>query len=236
MKIFAKIRFFWGAFIIGFVVVAFMIPATYIAPNKKGRILHYFNRWIMFLIGGKVEQIGEADPSATLLIFNHQGIIDIVAFEALQTSHVSWVAKKELFEIPLFGKIMNRTDMISIDRENKSGLIKLIKDAKESIESKGRPVAIFPEGTRAKTQELLPFRAGTKFIANKLNMRVQPIVITGSKALLNEHEQIAQSATVKYSYLPSFDVKDMGEHWFDETRVQMQQVIDDELAHHSRSR
>jgi len=236
MKIYAKIRFYWGAFVIGFIVAVFMIPATYIAPDKKGEILHYFNRWIIFLIGGKIEQIGEADPSATLLIFNHQGIIDIIAYEALQEAHVCWVAKQELFNIPLFGLIMHKTKMISVDRENKAGLMKLIKDSKEMIVSSKRPVAIFPEGTRTKYQELLPFRGGTKFIAKKLELRVQPIVITGSKALLNEHEHIAQSATVKYTYLPSFDVKDADEHWFDKTRLQMQQVIDDELAHHNRSR
>ncbi len=236
MKIFAKIRFYWGAFIIACVVALLMIPATYIAPHRKGEILHYFNRLIIFLLGGKLEQVGAVDPDANLFVMNHQGIIDIVGLEALQRAHVSWVAKKELFELPLFGKIMHRTDQISIDRENKAGLIKLIKDVKESIEHKGRPVAIFPEGTRTKGQELLHFRAGAKFIASKLAMRIQPIVITGSKELLDEHDHTGHSAIVRYIYLEPFDVKEAGENWYEEMRENMQKVIDAELADHSRSR
>jgi 1-acyl-sn-glycerol-3-phosphate acyltransferase len=73
-------------------------------------------------------------------------------------------------------------------------------------------------------------------IANKLGLKVQPVVITGSKHLLNEHNQTAHSSTVKYTYLPTIDVKNAPEDWYDTMKESMQKVIDDELAHHSRSR
>jgi 1-acyl-sn-glycerol-3-phosphate acyltransferase len=236
MKIFAKIRFYWGAFTISFIVAVFMIPLITIFPKYKGIIMYYLNRLIIFLMGGKVEQVGEVDENANLILMNHQGIIDIVGMEALQKKHHRWVAKKELFDAIWFGHLLKRGDMISIDRDSKAGLLKLIKDVKYTIDNTDRAVAIFPEGTRAKEQELLPFKAGAKFIAKKLDMRVQPIVITGSKELLNEHIKTGHNATVKYIYLPAFDVKDAPKNWYDRVREDMQKVIDDELSNNNRSR
>ncbi len=236
MKIFATIRFYWGAFIIAFIVGVLMIPAITLFPAKKGSIIHYLNSVIIFLIGGKVMQVGDTDPSADMVIMNHQGVVDIIGMEALQTSHLRWIAKKELFNMPWFGHLLRNGDMISIDRENKAGLIKLIKDVKESRDIKHRPVALFPEGTRAKDQNLLSFKSGAKFIAKKMGLRVQPVVITGSKYLLNEHERTAHSSTVLYTYLPTIDVSSAPDDWYTTIRETMQKVIDDELAHHSRSR
>ena len=236
MKIFAKIRFYWGASIISFIVAVFMIPLITIFPKYKGSIMYHLNRLIIFLMGGKLEQVGEVDESANLLLMNHQGIIDIVGMEALQNRHHRWVAKKELFDALWFGHLLKRGEMISIDRDSRAGLLKLIKDVKYTVENTDRAVAIFPEGTRAKGQKLLPFKAGAKFIAQKLNMRVQPIVITGSKELLNEHIRTGHNATIKYIYLPAFDMKDAPEDWYDILRDDMQRVIDDELSNNNRSR
>lgn len=181
-------------------------------------------------------QVGEADPDADMIVMNHQGIVDIIGMEALQTGHLRWVAKKELFDTPWFGHLLKNGDMISIDRDNKKGLIKMIKDVKESLEVKHRKVAIFPEGTRAKHQKVLPFKSGTKFIAEKMNLRVQPVVVTGSKWLLNEHDKTCHNSTVKYTYLPTVDVSKAEETWFEDMRAKMQEEIDREFHHHHCSR
>ena len=236
MKIFAKIRFFWGAFVISFIVALLMIPLITLFRSYKGMIMHYLNRTILFFMGGKVMQEGEADPDADMIVMNHQGIVDIIAMEALQRGHLRWVAKKELFDTPWFGHLLKNGDMISIDRENKKGLIKMIKDVKESLEVKKRKVVIFPEGTRAKNQKLLPFKSGTKFIAEKMQLKVQPVIVTGSKWLLNEHDRTAHSGTVKYTYLPSIDVSQADETWFEDLHARMQEEIDREFLHHHCSR
>lgn len=116
--------------------------------------------------------------------------------------------------------------MISVDRENKAGLVKLFKDARRSIEEKGRAVAIFPEGTRASDQKLLPFKPGPKFIAKKLDLIVQPVVIVGSKWVLNEHDRTAHSGTVKVIYLPAVDLETAESDWYEKIRERMQEEID----------
>jgi 1-acyl-sn-glycerol-3-phosphate acyltransferase len=236
MKIFATIRFYWGAFIISFNTAVFMIPALMLFGKYKSTIVHHINRLTLFMMGGKLAQTGTMDLNADMYVMNHQGIIDIIGLEALQNNHVRWVAKKELFDALWFGNLLRHGEMISLDRGNKAALVKLVKDVKASKEELHRPVAIFPEGTRTDKQALLPFKQGTKIIANKLGLKVQPIVITGSKWVLNEHDKTAHSGTVHYTFLPTIDVSKADEDWFEVLRDTMQKVIDDEFSNDSRSR
>jgi 1-acyl-sn-glycerol-3-phosphate acyltransferase len=236
MKIFATIRFYWGAFVISFNTAVFMIPALILFGKYKSTIVHHINRLTLFMMGGKLAQEGTMDSSADMYVMNHQGIVDIIGLEALQNNHLRWVAKKELFDALWFGNLLRHGEMISLDRGNKAGLIKLIKDVKESKEVYHRPVAIFPEGTRTDKQPLLSFKQGTKVIAEKLELKVQPIVITGSKWVLNEHVRTGHSGTLKYKFLPSFTVNSDDKEWFNTLREDMQKVIDDEFTNNHCSR
>lgn len=236
MKIFARIRFYWGAFVISFNTAVFMIPALMLFGRHKSTIVHHINRLTIFMLGGRLAQEGVMDTTADMYVMNHQGIVDIIGLEALQNNHLRWVAKKELFETPWFGNLLQHGEMISLDRQNKAGLIKLLKDVKESKEMYHRPVAIFPEGTRTDKQPLLPFKQGTKLIAEKLKLRIQPVVITGSKWVLNEHEHTAHNGTVTYTFLPVIDVTGEDKHWFDALRTEMQKVIDDKFSNDHCSR
>jgi len=236
MKIFAKIRFYWGAFIISFNTAVLMIPALMLFGKYKSTIVHYINSLTLWMMGGIALKKGKIDKNADMYVMNHQGIVDIIGLEAVQNNHMRWAAKKELFDTLWFGNLLRHGEMISIDRGSKSSLRKFIKDVEESRDVYKRPVAIFPEGTRTSKQELLSFKKGTKIIAEKLELKVQPIVITGSKKLLNEHNKTAHSAIVHYHFLPTIDVSKAEEDWYEVLRDDMQKVIDDELTHNNRSR
>jgi 1-acyl-sn-glycerol-3-phosphate acyltransferase len=236
MKIFAKIRFYWGATVISLNTAVLMIPALMMFGKYKSTIVHKINALTLTMMGGRAVHEGEMDPQADMYVMNHQGIIDIVAMEALQNNHLRWVAKKELFDTLWFGNLLRHGEMISLDRGNKAALVKLVKDVKESKEKLHRGVAIFPEGTRAKDQKLLPFKQGTRIIANKLGLKVQPIVITGSKWVLNEHEKTGHNGTVHYKFLPTIDVSKAEDDWFEKLHETMQKVIDDEYTNDHRSR
>jgi len=82
MKIFAKIRFYWGATVISLNTAVLMIPTMILFKKKKGLIIHYINKLTLFMLGAKAVQEGIMDSDADMYIMNHQGIIDIVAMEA----------------------------------------------------------------------------------------------------------------------------------------------------------
>jgi 1-acyl-sn-glycerol-3-phosphate acyltransferase len=235
MKIFAKIRFYYGAAIISFIAAGIMVPLMMLFKQKKSDILHYWNAVIIFFLGGKISTHGVRDNSADMFVMNHQGIIDIISIEAAENTDLRWVAKKQLFDAPWFGYLLKLPKMIEVDRENKSGLIKLLRDAKETKET-SRVIAIFPEGTRTANQELLNFKGGTRIISNKLSLSIQPIIITNSKLLLNEHNKTAHSATVHISYLETFTVNSEDKNWYSQLQKTMQEKIDKEYTKYERER
>lgn len=238
MKIFAKIRFFYGALVISIVTALMMIPLMMLFKNRRSDILHTYNALILKLMGTKVETHGERDSNVDMFVINHQGIIDIIAMEAVENTDIRWIAKKELFDLPWFGHLLKIPNMIRVDRENKAGLIKLMRDVKETIEDQPyRTLAIFPEGTRSDGQELLSFKSGTKMVAEKLAITIQPIVITNSKHVLNEHNQTAHfPSSVHINYLETFQVDKTNKEWYNELQARMQAVIDNDLASHQRER
>ncbi len=236
MKIFATIRFYYGAFTISFISAGIMVPLMILFKNRRSDILHYWNSIIIFFLGGKIATHGKRDNSANMFVINHQGIIDIISMEASENSDLRWVAKKQLFDTPWFGYLLKLPNMIEVDRENKSGLIKLLRDAKETKETK-RVISIFPEGTRTDKQQLLKFKAGTRIIAEKLNLSIQPIIITNSKRLLNEHNKTAHSATVHITYLDTFKVdSENNKEWYPKLQDKMQKKIDEEYIKYERER
>jgi len=228
MKIFAKIRFLWGVLVIS-LFVSVMIILIHIFPKYKGIIMHKLNIVILFLMGIKLKTFGKRDKKANFFLINHQGIMDIIAMEAVENTHFSWVAKKQLFNTPWFGHLLKGGDMIAVDRDNKASIIKLLKDTKESIEEKNRAIVIFPEGTRSATQTVKPFKTGAKIVAQKLNMRVQPIVLTGSKNALNEHNKTGHSGEIHIHYLDAFNVKDAPKEWYQNVKESMEKVIEQEF-------
>ena len=113
--------------------------------------------------------------------------------------------------------------MITIDRESKSSLITLFKDVKDRL-SQNRVIAIFPEGTRGRGDKLLKFKDGTKILARKLNLKVQPVVIVGTRKVLDSQNLSCQSGEIKVIYLESINPKDDKE-WYSKVHENMKETL-----------
>ncbi len=197
--------------------------------NKNNRAIRKaWGKLQMKLLGITLDIHGEVDPNATMQIMNHQSVIDIVVFEYLHAKDIAWVAKKEIADIPWFGHILKAPNMIIIERENKSSLIKLIKDTKKRLND-NRPIAIFPEGTRSDGKKMRKFKAGTKMIAEKYNLLVQPVIIVGTRNILDSQNLLQKSGVVKIIYLPSVQAV-RKTPWYEETEEKMRKVFDEEIG------
>ena len=109
--------------------------------------------------------------------------------------------------------------MISIDRENKAGIITLLKETKDRL-SKGRPIAMFPEGTRSNGKQMLEFKPGAKMVANKHGLKVQPVLLFNTRDILDSQKLIAKPGIVKVVYLDPVQA-DKKTDWFEEMEKNM---------------
>jgi len=182
----------------------------------------------MKFLGITLQEEGKMDESCDMVILNHQSLLDIIVIEHIHSRHLAWVGKKEITDLPFFGHIMKAPEMITIDRENKTGLIKLLKEAKDRV-SKGRPIAMFPEGTRSDGKSMLSFKPGAAMVANKLKLRVQPVVVLKTRDILNSQKLEAKPGIVKVIYLDPVQA-DRKTDWFEQTEAKMKEVLAQEIA------
>ncbi|PHO08596.1 1-acyl-sn-glycerol-3-phosphate acyltransferase [Malaciobacter canalis] len=207
--------------------VAVTIFFMYLFRNHTHKVIKIWMKFQMFFLGIKLEQEGSLDETCDMVILNHQSLLDIIVMEYIHSKDLAWVAKKEITDLPFFGHIIKAPRMISIDRENKAGLVKLLRESKDRL-SKGRPIAIFPEGTRTDGKTMLPFKSGAKMLADKLKLRVQPVVMLNTREILDSKKLTCNPGIVKVIYLdPVQASKDTD--WFKQTEQKMNQILKKEL-------
>lgn len=225
MKVLNKIKSWLYAIEITISVII-VVLIFFIAPSSNLWIRRKWTKMQRWLIGYKIDVIGSPDPRANMIIANHQSMLDIMALEEIHPANICWIAKKEIEDLPFFGNIIRVPKMISIDRKDPRSLPKIIKLAKERV-SQGRVIAIFPEGTRSNGDKILKFKSGANIIANKLNLIVQPVLIIGSRKIIDSKSISVNSGTVKIIYMDIVNTSD--ENWLENTREKMQALLEDNL-------
>jgi 1-acyl-sn-glycerol-3-phosphate acyltransferase len=209
------------------ITVSIVIILMYMFPSKNHLIRYYWAKMQLFFMGVDLHTKGSLDETADIYMLNHQSILDIVLLEALCNRNIAWVAKKEIANIPWFGRILDAPKMIIVERENKTSLVKLLRDAKDR-HKKGRPIAIFPEGTRTDGKSLRKFKAGAKMIAQKSHMKVQPIVLIGTREIFDSKGFSQKPGRVTIVYMDSIKA-DKSTNWYEEIEEKMVQTLKKEL-------
>jgi len=161
------------------------------------------------LAGINIEaDMGDVDPNGHyVFIGNHQSNLDIpVLYQLLKGNNVRYVAKKSLFEIPIYGPALRHAGHICIDRENRRSAMKSLNEAVEKAKAGISPV-IFPEGTRnTNLEELMEFKVGAMIIALKSGLPVVPIVMTNTGRALGKGRYIVNNKpTIRVKALPVID-------------------------------
>jgi 1-acyl-sn-glycerol-3-phosphate acyltransferase len=190
------------------IVIAFM----FLFKKKIPLIRKLWATSMIKLIGIDLEEIGSLDTNADILILNHNSMFDITLLDYLHPKDIAWVTNIKLANTPVFGWIFKFSNLILIDPTKRSSLKVLITRAKEEVENK-RPIGIFPEGTRGDSDDIINFQKGAKLIAEKLNLKVQPIVLINTRKRLDTKTFISTPGKVKVIYLDTVVPSD--KDWFD---------------------
>ena len=166
---------------------------------QKAQVLPRTWAKIILAAGGvkvKVEGLHNIDKGGPYIFAaNHQSQFDIFAMQGCFAFDFRWLAKKELFQIPLFGRAMQLAGYISIDRSHGREALKSLNEAAERIAA-GTSVILFPEGTRSLDGKLHDFKSGGMVLAIKSGVPLVPVGISGTYEILPKGRLLAKPGHV----------------------------------------
>jgi len=147
------------------------------------RVLAVFGHSWLAPAGVRVtaEGLDRIDPQRSyVVVSNHLSNLDIMAILAASPLSLRFMAKRELFRIPLFGQAIRAIGMIEVDR-TRANFSAIRRQAAATLRA-GRSVAVFPEGTRSRDGEPGEFKRGAFVVAIADSAPVCPLTIEGSRA------------------------------------------------------
>ena len=211
-------HFLHSAFILVYIVLATITMATVVIIvaffSRDGNAPHLVARaWarsILFVSGIRVHINGLENLNVNgsfILMPNHQSNFDIPVLLGCLPVQFRWLAKAELFRIPIFGRGMRGCGYISIDRSNRKSAFKSLSEAATKIRN-GVSVLIFPEGTRSWDGKILPFKKGGFVLSVDAGVPIVPIVIFNTGSIMPKGKLLIRTRSVRMDILAPISTSD----------------------------
>jgi 1-acyl-sn-glycerol-3-phosphate acyltransferase len=175
---------FFATLVCGIVVIVLSFFVRSGHPLHK--IAQFWGRSILFVSRVKVSVKGWSNIDVEgpyIYMANHQSNFDIPVLLGHLAVQFRWLAKVELFKIPIFGHSMRKAGYISIDRYHRESAFRSLQVAANKIKS-GVSVLIFPEGTRSRDGKIRRFKKGGFVLAVDSGVPIVPVVIKGTRAIM----------------------------------------------------
>lgn len=128
-----------------------------------------------------------ADPRRPyVVVSNHESFADILLISHLPWE-MKWLSKAELFRIPILGWTMWLVGDIPVKRGFGPSALEAMERCRRALDNRVS-VMIFPEGTRSRTSELLPFKDGAFRLAIEAGVPILPLAVSGTSTALRAHD------------------------------------------------
>jgi len=165
----------------------YSVLLTFLSPGEEKihRVARNWARALLRLAGVRVHVIGQENvrtDTPQIFMANHQSVFDIFAVLGHIPGEFRWIAKAELFRIPVFGRAMKGAGYIPIDRKNHEKAMTSIAEAVQKIRE-NRSVMSFPEGTRSLDGTIGPFKPGMFLLAMQAEVFIVPVTIIGANKI-----------------------------------------------------
>lgn len=154
-------------------------------------------------------RVGRKRPS--VFMANHLSFLDGPLLFLVIPQSVRVILKKEIFRIPVIGWAMKFVGFVPVDRKGVKSGRDSIEQATQLIKAKGYSYLIFPEGTRSRDGNMLPFRRGAFFLAINSGAPVVPITVEGTLDLMPKGSPFAKRGTVRVIFHDAVPVGGLAE-------------------------
>ncbi len=178
------------------------------------------------------EHIPDPGSRPMVILSNHQSQVDIPSLLAATNHSMGFVAKKELSRIPLLAYWMREVGCVFIDRANKSEAQRTLNEVAASM--RNSRIVVFPEGTRSRSGDILPFKPGGARLAVMSKALVLPTLVQGSRNALEARGRGKPPFDVTVTFFPVLDTATLPEDRsaLDKVRLYVEgcwrgQVLDD---------
>jgi 1-acyl-sn-glycerol-3-phosphate acyltransferase len=118
-------------------------------------------------------------------VCNHQSNFDPVFIFARLGKHLRFIAKRELFGIPIFGAVLRATGMIPVDRGGSDRDKEAIDNVVDAVRSRVS-ICFFAEGSRDADGQLRPFKKGAAVLALQAQVPLVPLAVAGTKDVMHK--------------------------------------------------
>jgi 1-acyl-sn-glycerol-3-phosphate acyltransferase len=209
------------------IVLLLAFPVSLFGQNSVHQLGIIWGRSALLLAGLKIKVKGsEHIPSdrSVVYIVNHSSNFDIPILYAGLPLQFRWLAKKELFDIPLFGHGMRRCGYIPIDRSDRRKAMRSMNEAAQQIHD-GASVIVFPEGTRTPDGQLQEFKKGGFLIAVKAQVPVVPVAISGSFAVMSKNSLRINKSNIEMEIFPPIETRELKNADIEQLMEQTRQPI-----------
>jgi 1-acyl-sn-glycerol-3-phosphate acyltransferase len=190
------------------------VPAALLSLVAPQRIMAWARLWARLQIGAariicgiRLDVSGweNLPPAPVLIASRHESTFDILVWIALLPA-ACFVVKRELGQIPLFGRCIRATGMITVDRGAGGAAMRTLLRGGDRAKAEGRHIIIFPEGTRVDPGEYPPLQPGVVALASRTRLPVVP-VMTDSGQFWGRRSFRKRPGTIRILIQPPLDVK-----------------------------
>ena len=194
------------------VIASTVIICSFFSRTGNGphRLARFWANSILWVSRVKVTVSGaeKLDPDRSYIYMpNHQSNADIPLLLGRLPVQFRWLAKAELFKIPIFGRAMRGVGYISIDRSNRKSAFESLARAARTIRN-GTSVLIFPEGTRSRDGHIQPFKKGGFVLSVDSGVPIVPIIIRGTRDIIPKGHFMIRPAPVTMQILDPVETAD----------------------------
>lgn len=192
------------------------------------RIIAWWARSWLVASGTRLEVRGRenVEPGRSyVFVANHLSALDIMVCLAAIPVPVRYLAKKELFRIPIFAQAMRAVGIVEVDRAARGAAMESINRQIEGVIVRGHSLIVYPEGTRSRDGRMRPFKKGAFTIAAANRMPVVPVTVWGTYRAWPPDSLLIRGGDVEVVIDPPISGTDP-----EELRIRAEEVISKRLA------